>query len=83
MQQLPRNRYQTFMAPGTYVPVRYIAGIEVLPKVHRIAVTVDRTTIRGTSGDLFRLGLQIMRAAIDVDPSLIPTRRRSAGRGLF
>ena len=67
----PRNRVQTFLAPGRYVPVRHIAGVEVLPPVHRLEVKVDATTIRGTAADLFALGLQIMRAAVEVDPSLI------------
>lgn len=71
---LPRNRVQTFLAPGRYVPVRHIAGIEVLPRVHRLEVKVDSTTIRGTATDLFALGLQIVRAAVDADPSLIGPR---------
>ena len=70
---LPRNRVQTFLAPGRYVPVRHIAGIEVLRPVHRLEVKVDTTTIRGTAADLFALGRQIMRAAVEADPSLIET----------
>jgi hypothetical protein len=73
---LPRNRVQTFLAPGLYVPVRHVAGIEVLPPVHRLAVTVDKTTIRGTAAELFALGRQIMRAAVAVDPSLIESHTR-------
>ena len=73
----PRNRVQTFLAPGRYVPVKHIAGIEVLSPVHRLGVKVDSTTIRGTAAELFALGLQIMRAAVETDPSLIE-RRHSA-----
>ena len=81
---LPRNRVQTFLAPGRYVPVRHIAGIEVLPLVHRLEVKVDTTTIRGSAADLFALGRQIMRAAVEADPSLIeprPTDESTAADG--
>jgi hypothetical protein len=71
---LPRNRVQTFLAPGRYVPVQHIAGVEVLSPVHRLTVTVDVTTIRGTAAELFALGRQMMRAAVEVDPSLIERR---------
>ena len=74
MEKLPRNRVQTFLAPGLYIPVEHVAGIEVLSSVHRIGVRVDRTTIRGTAPALFMLGLRIIRAAVRVDPSLIPAR---------
>jgi hypothetical protein len=75
---LPRNRYQTFMAPGRYVPLPYLAGIEVLPNVHRIDVAIDKTTVRGTAKGLFNLGLAIMRAAAAADPSLVPAHQPEA-----
>jgi hypothetical protein len=72
---LPRNRSQRFLAPGRYVPVSYLAGIEVLPQEPRrkqqVAVRIESTTLQGTAADLFRLGRQILRAAVDVDPSLV------------
>jgi hypothetical protein len=72
---LARNRSQRFLAPGVYVPISYLAGIEVLPEEPRrrqqFAVRIEATTVRGSAAELFALGRQLLRAAVEVDPSLI------------
>jgi hypothetical protein len=63
---LPANRSQAWF-PGRYVPVRHIAGIEIMPRQRRTGVHVAKTTIHGTADELRSLAIQLLRAAEMVD----------------
>lgn len=52
------------------VPLRQITGVEVLSDRHRVAVQVSTTTIHGSSSQIYRAGLAMVRAAVAANPDL-------------
>jgi hypothetical protein len=60
------------VAPGRYIPLARITGVEILAARHPVAVVqVGKTTIHGRAPQIFAVGVRMVRAAMRADPRLI------------